>query len=182
METPDCSEQAGNGIMAIKGWYGVRVRPKGEARALGELSARGVEAFLPTRHVRRQWSDRIKTLEVPVFPGYLFCRCQAGERARVLDAPAVIQILGIGGNPTPVSDSEIEAVHTLIASRLMLTPWPYLHCGQRVRIEHGPLAGLDGIVDKAEDGKPRVVVSVTLLQRSVAAEIERDWISPTGAD
>lgn len=165
--------------MVSKAWYGVRVRPKCEVRASGELSVRGFEAFLPTRHVRRRWSDRVKTLEVPLFPGYLFCRFQPGERGGVLDAPGVIQILGIGGTPSPVSDVEIGAIQTLVTSRLMLTPWPYLRSGQRVRIEHGPLAGVDGLVVKAEDGKPRVVVSVTLLQRSVAAEIERDWISPS---
>jgi transcription antitermination factor NusG len=163
--------------MVIKDWYGVRVRPKGEVQASAELSARGFEAFLPTRHVRRQWSDRVKTLEVPVFPGYLFCRFQPGERVRVLDAPAVIQILGIGGTPIPVSEAEIATIRTMVTSHLMITPWPYLRSGQRIRIEHGPLAGIDGIVASAEDRKPRVVVSVTLLQRSVAAEVERDWIS-----
>ena len=146
-------------------------------QASAELSARGFEAFLPTRHVRRQWSDRVKNVEVPVFPGYLFCRFQPGERVRVLDAPAVIQILGIGGTPTPVSDAEIATIQTMVVSRLMITPWPYLCSGQHVQIKRGPLAGIDGIVAKSEDGKPRVVVSVTLLQRSVAAEVERDWIS-----
>ena len=118
----------------------------------------------------------MKTVEVPLFPGYLFCRFQPGERVSVLEVPAVIQVLGIGANPIPVNDAEIEAIRTMVTSRLMLTPWPYLHSGQRVRIEHGPLAGIDEIVAKAEDGKTRIVVSVTLLQRSVAAEVERDWI------
>ena len=163
--------------MVSKGWYGVRVRPKSEALASSELSARGFEAFLPTQHVRRRWSDRVKTLQVPVFPGYLFCRFQPEERVKVLDTPAVIQILGIGKTPIPVSDTEIEAIQTMVTSHLMLTPWPFLRSGQRVRIEHGPLAGIDGIVTKADDGNPRVVVSVTLLQRSIATEIERDWIS-----
>jgi transcription antitermination factor NusG len=162
--------------MINKRWYGVRVRPKDEGRASNELSARGFEAFLPTRRVRRRWSDRVKTLQVPVFPGYLFCRFRPEERVKVLDAPAVIQILGIGATPIPVSDGEIEALQMMVTSRLMLMPWPYLQSGQRIRIEHGPLAGIDAIVTKAEDGNPRVVVSVTLLQRSVATEIERDWI------
>lgn len=160
-----------------KGWFAVRVRPKSETRASSELSARGFEAFLPTQHVRRRWSDRVKTMDVPVFPGYLFCRFQPEERVNVLDVPAVIQILGIGATPIPVIDAEIEALQTMVATQLMLRPWPYLHSGERVRIGHGPLAGVDGIVTKAEDGNSRIVVSVTLLQRSVATEIERDWIS-----
>jgi len=162
--------------MISKSWYGVRVKPTGEGRASNELNARGFEAFLPTRHVRRRWSDRVKTLEVPVFPGYLFCRFRPEERVEVLGAPAVIQILGIGATPIPINDSEIEALQMMVTSQLMLMPWPYLQSGQRIRIGHGPLAGIDGIVTKAEDGNPRVVVSVTLLQRSIATEIERDWI------
>lgn len=163
--------------MVNKDWYGVRVRPKDEARASSGLAARGFEAFLPTRHIRRRWSDRVKTLEEPLFPGYLFCKFRPEERVKVLDAPAVIQILGIGATPTPMSETEIEDLQTMVSSRLMLTPWPYLRSGQRVRIGHGPLAGIDGIVTQAEDGNSRVVVSVSLLQRSVATEIERDWIA-----
>ncbi len=163
----------------IKEWYAVRVKSKGEVRASSELSARGLEPFLPTWQVRRRWSDRVKALDIPVFPGYLFCRFGPGEHFKVLDAPAVVQILGFGAAPTPVSEAEIEAVQTIVSSRLKITPWPYLRSGQRIRIKQGPLSGLDGIVAKAEDGKSRVVISVTLLQRSVAAEIERDWIDLT---
>lgn len=162
--------------MTNESWFGVRVRPKGEARASNALSMRGFEAFLPTRKVRRHWSDRVKTLDEPLFPGYLFCRFDPRERIRILDVPAVIQIVGIASTPVPVSDAEISALQTMVTSRLMLTPWPYLSCGQQVRIGYGPLTGVQGIVTRAEDGNPRVVVSITLLQRSVATEIERDWI------
>lgn len=168
-----------NSTTAAGAWFAVRVRPKGEVRASDELLARGFEAFLPTWRVRRRWSDRVRALEVPVFPGYLFCRFQPLERVKVLAAPAVIQVLGIGGTPIPISDAEIEAVQTIVHSRLTVAPWPYLRSGQCVRITHGPLAGIHGIVVKAEDGKSRVVVSVTLLQRSVSAEIERKWVDPT---
>lgn len=161
-----------------KAWYAARVRAKGEARASLELSARGFETFLPVCRMQRRWSDRLKTLEIPIFPGYLFCRFQAGERIRVLEAPAVIDVVGCGGSPIPLDDAEIEAIQTMAASPVNVTPWPYLSSGQRVRIKRGPLAGLDGIVDKAEDGKARVVISVKLLQRAIAAEIERGWLTP----
>src|SRR4051794_12922205 len=104
--------------MTSRSWYGVRVRPKGEGRASNELSARGFEAFLPTQRVRRRWSDRVKTLEVPVFPGYLFCRFRPEERGKVLNTPAVIQIVGIGATPVPVCDTEIAALQTMVTSRL----------------------------------------------------------------
>jgi transcription antitermination factor NusG len=116
-------------------------------------------------------------MNLPLFPGYLFCRFRPVERVKVLDVPAVIQVLGFAGTPAPISDNEIGAIQTMVRSRLALTPWPYLRSGQCVRIEYGPLAGLEGIIVKAEDTNPRVVASVTLLQRSVAAEIEREWIT-----
>ena len=179
----DCSESSqatttsSECQMVNSGWYGVRVRAKSESQVSNALSARGFKAFLPTQHVRRRWSDRVKNVEVPLFPGYLFCRFRPEERVRVLEAPAVIQIVGIGATPIPISDSEIQDIRTMVDSHLTLTPWPYLHTGQHVHIERGPLAGIDGIVTQAQDGNSRVVVSIALLQRSIATEIERDWVA-----
>jgi len=111
-----------------------------------------------------------------MFGGYLFCRFALGDRLRVLNAAGVAQIVGVGNSPVPISEIEIHSVQTLVASRVACTPWPYLQTGQRVSIDDGPLAGVEGVIVRAENGKPRVVVSVTMLRRSVAAEIERDWI------
>ncbi len=138
---------------------------------------RGFVSFLPLRRVRRQWSDRIKILEEPVFPGYLFCRIDLSHRLRVLNAPGVAQIVGVGRSPVPICETEIRSIQTLVASRLHLSPSDYISVGQRIRIDRGPLAGVEGIVTQAENGKPRVVVAVTLLNRAVSAEIERDWIA-----
>jgi transcription antitermination factor NusG len=115
--------------------------------------------------------------DVPLFPGYLFSRFDIADRLRVLNCPGVSRIVGAGNAPVPIEDGEVDAIRTLVASKVALTPWPYLRTGQRVRLAHGPLAGLEGLVIRAPEGGLRVVVSVTLLQRSVAAEIERDWIS-----
>jgi transcription antitermination factor NusG len=141
------------------------------------LCRQGFEAFLPSRPVKRRWSDRIRTVDAPIFPGYLFCRFPLSERLRVLNAPGVAQIIGAGRTPIPISETEIQSVKTLVSSKIALMPWPYLRSGQRVWMERGPLAGVEGVVVQAEDGKPRVVVAITLLQRAVAAQIERDWIS-----
>jgi hypothetical protein len=96
---------------------------------------------------------------------------------RVLQAPGVKQIVGIGNTPAPISDSEIENLKTLVSSGSLLAPWPYLYAGQRIRIDRGALPGIEGFVVRAEQGEPRIVVSVNLLQRSVAAEISRECIS-----
>jgi len=157
-------------------WFGIRVKSRCEFRAHDDLRLRGFEPFLPLCSVRRRWSDRVKTLQVPMFRGYLFCRFALRDRVRVLNAAGVVQIVGCGSTPIPISETEIRSVQTLVNSKIACTPWPYLQVGQRVSIDNGPLAGVEGLIIRAESGKPRVVVSVSLLLRSVAAEIERDWI------
>ncbi len=161
-------------------WFALRVATRYECRVSEQLALRQFEPFLPLRRVRRRWSDRIQTLEVPLFPGYLFSRFDPLVKVHVLNVPGVAQIVGLGNTPAPVSEAEIEAIKVLIASRLEAVPHPYLRAGQTVRIERGPLAGVEGRVLRAETGRFRIVVSVSLLQRSVATEIDRDWIALAG--
>lgn len=157
-------------------WFGIHVKSRCEFRAYDDLCLRGFEAFLPLWSVRRRWSDRIKKLELPLFPGYLFCRFALPDRFKVLNAAGVAQIVGIGKDPVPIGETEIRSIQTLVASKMALTPWPYLKAGQQIRIDNGPLAGVEGVVINAEDGKSRVIVSVTMFLRSVAVEIDRNWI------
>ena len=157
-------------------WFAIRTSPRWELRASSELFQRGLETYLPVCHVKRRWSDRTKIIDQPLFPGYLFGRFVLADRVRVLQAPGVKQILGIGATPAPISEGEIANIKTLVDANPVLVPWPYLHAGQRVRIGRGPLAGVEGYVVRAEEGVLRIVVSVDLLQRSVAAEIDRDCV------
>ena len=166
--------------MASYPWFAVRVTPRSEVRVGGQLSLRGLEAYVPTQQVKRRWSDRSRVLPEPLFPGYLFCRFNPLEWIRIVEVPGAIQVLSIGNSPIPIPEAEIESIRAVLASGSIVTPWPYLQAGQQVRIDAGPLAGVRGIVLRSESGNPRVVVSVTLLQRSVAAEIERDWIGLAG--
>jgi transcription antitermination factor NusG len=144
------------------------------------LSLRGIENYLPTRRVKRKWSDRVKIIDQPLFPGYLFGRFRLEDRIRILQAFGVKQIVGVGNALAPISDSEIDNLRTLVDAKTMLVPWPYLYAGQRVRIDRGPLAGVEGYVVRADQGALRIVVSVDLLQRSVATEIDRDSIGSAG--
>lgn len=159
-------------------WYAIRIQSKFERLAAVTLRGKGYEEFLPLYRSRRRWSDRVKQLDLPLFPGYLFCRFAVNDRLLpILTTPGVISIIGAGKTPVAVSDEEIAAVRAILRSGLPAQPWPCLTVGSRIFIERGPLAGLEGIalnVDKAF----RLVVSVPLLQRSVAVEIERDWIRP----
>jgi transcription antitermination factor NusG len=157
-------------------WFAVMVRAKREKCANAVLENAGYQCFLPLNKSIRQWSDRMKNSEVPLFPGYLFCRMDPQNRLTVLMTPGVIQIVGIGKTPTPVKEEEIAAIQRIAESGLSATPWPYLQVGNVVRIENGPLRGLTGNVFKIKTGL-KLVVSVELLQRSVAVEIDREWIS-----
>lgn len=159
-------------------WYVVAVRSNFERSASFSLREKGYETFLPLYRVQRKWSDRRKEVELPLFPGYIFCRFDPGQRLPILQVPGVISIIGFtGSGPTPVDEAEIRAVRTLLDSHLPVGPWPFLREGSFVTVERGPLAGVEGIVVEVKS-KFRLVVSVSLLQRSVSAEIDRDWVVP----
>jgi transcription antitermination factor NusG len=161
-------------------WFALRVRSHYEAAVKTHLEYRGFETFLPTYSSRRRWSDRVKDIEVPLFTGYLFCRLNPLNRLPVVSAPGVVHIVGIGRRPVPVAECEIAAIQAAIKSGLPRQPWPFMRLGERVRIERGPLSGVEGIL-LGFKGQQRLVLSVTLLQRSVAVQIEQDWARPLGS-
>ena len=152
-------------------WFAIQVRTTHENRVTTLLDYQGHEYFLPVYQARRRWSDRIKQVEIPLFPGYVFCRFTLSARKSILKTPSVIRILGVGSVPTPIDDREIEALQTVVIAGAGVMPHPFLQVGQRVRIVNGPLYGLEGIIEDARRA-PRLILSVTLLQRSVAVEID----------
>ncbi len=161
-------------------WFALMVRSNREKTASLLLENVGYECFLPTSKYRRRWSDRIKETEVPLFPGYLFCRMNPHNRLPVLMTPGVIQIVGVGTTPIPVEEGEIAAIQRVGKSGLSTMPWPYLEVGDAVRIEDGPLRGMNGLIVKIKSGL-KLVLSVSLLQRSVAVEVDRSWVSSVHA-
>ena len=156
-------------------WFAVQVMGRREKLAHEFLLAKGYESFLPLYKCRRQWSDRIKDFELPLFPGYLFCRFNLYRRLPILQTPGILCIVGIGKAPVPISEGEMLAIRSLIEARLPAQPWPFLQSGQRVRLNCGPLEGLEGIILQLKSSS-RLVVSIKLLQRSVAAEIDSAWV------
>ena len=160
-----------NGEASLFPWFALQVRTRNEAGVAEQLSRRGYERFLPLYKVRKRWSDRIKEVDAPLFPGYLFCRFDPQDRLPILKTPGVMQIVGFKNGPVAVDESEIQALHTLVAAGAPHQPWPFLTAGDRVRIESGPLLGLEGILTEVRRSH-RLVLSVTLLQRSVAVEID----------
>jgi transcription antitermination factor NusG len=157
-------------------WFAILARTNREKTAGILLENAGYECFVPTSKYMRRWSDRMKEIEVPLFPGYLFCRMNPHNRLPVLMTPGVIQIVGVGKTPIPVEEEEIAAIQRVGKSGLSTMPWPYLEVGHVVRIEDGPLRGMTGMIVKIKSGL-KLVLSVSLLQRSVAVEIDRSWVS-----
>jgi len=158
-------------------WYAVRVRSNYEANVSAVLEQKGVEKFLPTYRARRKWSDRIKTLDLPLFPGYVFCRIPLEHRNLVLTTGGVIDIVSVGRIPAALSEQEIEAVRTVVSAKAHAEPWPFLKIGEQVRINGGSLSGIEGILIRVKNSW-RLVISVTLLERSVAVEIDAAYVSP----
>jgi transcription antitermination factor NusG len=144
------------------------------------LARQGWETLAPMYRAQRQWSDRVKDVEVPLFSGYVFCRFALDERMRVEDTPGVVQIVKFNGIAAAIEDAEIAAVAAMKASKARLSPWPYLKTGDRVRVERGPLRGLEGTLLRT-GAEARLVVNVELLQRSIAAEIDADAVTPLRA-
>lgn len=179
-ESEATASESGNRGSDLARWYAVRVKHQHERVVAQALTGRGVETFLPLYRSRRQWSDRVKVLELPLFAGYVFARFELPERLRVLTVPSVHYIVGFDGKPTPVRDEEIAYLQTMMRSGAPVEPWPYLREGQRVRVERGPLQGVEGILLRFK-GAWRVVVGVELLQRAVAAELDRDTVRPLAA-
>ena len=158
-------------------WFALRVQSRCEKAVAAVARNKGFEEFLPLHQSRRRWSDRLKAIDLPLFPGYLFCRLDPQRRLPLLTIPGVLHFVGIGKIPSPIEDTEIAAIQTAVGSGHLTEPWPFLEAGQRVRLEDGPLAGLEGILVETPQ-RQRVVVSVSLLKRSVAVAIEGSSATP----
>jgi transcription antitermination factor NusG len=142
------------------------------------LAHKGYESLLPLYKCRRRRPDRFRDVELPVFPGYLFCQFDALARLPILTTPGVLHVVGIGHTPVPVDETEIQAIQRLVNSPLQGEPWPYVEVGQTVYVQEGPLQGVEGILLAIKNGH-RLVISVSLLKRAVAVEIERTSVIPT---
>ena len=158
-------------------WFAIRVRSQYEKITAVVLRNKGYEEFAPMYRSRRYWSDRVKELDLPLFPGYIFCRFDLLHRLPVLTSPGIVSIVGLGKNPEPVEDQEIARIRAIVNSGALAYPWPFLRSGQKIAITRGPLSGVEGFLVSFKN-QYRLVVSITLLQRSVAAEVDRDSIQP----
>jgi len=159
-------------------WFALHIKSNFEKIASTILEAKGLEVYFPSFVQKKRWSDRIKAIERPLFPGYLFCRFNPENRLPILMTQGVFSIVGAAGMPSPVSEIEIRSIQKMVASGLALRPWPFQQVGQHVVIEKGPLAGTEGMILEFKNDY-RLLVSIKLLQRSVIAEIDAETARAT---
>lgn len=157
-------------------WYALAVKPRHDKAVARSLEAKGFHTFVPLYRKRNQYATRYKDSDLPLFPGYVFCRFDALIRLPIITTPGIVQILGNGNSPIEVSETEIESLQRAIAAQVPMQPYPYLEIGQRVCIEEGVLAGVVGVIIKLKQNL-RLVLSITLLQRSVLLEVDQDQVS-----
>jgi transcription antitermination factor NusG len=156
-------------------WHALYVRSRHEKSVYAQLDAKEEEAFLPLYSRKQKWADRWKTVELPLFPGYVFCRFDANRRYSVLATSGVIDVVRTGSQPAPIHAGDIEAIQRIVKSPLLTEPLPDLVAGEKVIMSDGPLKGLTGTLMEVRKGF-RLVVSIELLRRSVLVEIDRDWV------
>ena len=158
-------------------WYAAYTFAKHEKRVVQQLDERRIQSFLPTYRSVRRWKDRKKVLELPLFPSYVFVQMSVNNRVELLSLPGVLGLVCFQGKPAPVDSVEIQNLRQGLADRTIVHPHPYLKAGRRVRIRSGSLAGVEGVLVRKKDCA-RVVLSISLLQRSVSVDIDEADVEP----
>ena len=164
----------------MESWLALQVAPQHENKVAAILDYKGFEQFFPTYKSRRLWSDRIKIIIRPLFPGYIFCRSRRSKIAAILGTPGVNRIVSFGGKPCVIPDEDIGKLHTIVKAGMDPRPFPYLNTGERVRIiRDGVLFGMVGILTKIKN-RSRLVVSVDMITKSISIEVDYQDVASEG--
>ena len=163
-------------------WFAVFTMPRHEKRLAVHFAQRHIEHFLPLYRTQRRWNDGSRvTLELPLFPNYIFVRVCRTQRSRVLQVPGVLRfVCGPRSEPARLSDAELETLRSGLHERAA-EPCALLPAGQRVRIKRGALAGMEGVILRLNN-KPRVVLTLNLIMQSVAVQVDSDDLEPANSD
>jgi transcription antitermination factor NusG len=168
---------AAHGLWHEPRWYALKTRSRHEKRVRDQLVQRDIDAFLPLCDTWRQWKDRKKKVELPLFPGYCFARFPLVERLRVLNVLGVADLVSINGRPEPIREDELSAIQQLVSTKLQFDPHPFLEEGMDVEVVRGPLAGVRGKLLR-KDRVTRLVLAVTLVKQSAVVEIHPADVMP----
>jgi transcription antitermination factor NusG len=162
-----------NSLSVNREWYAVYTVVRHEKTVNSALSEKNIDTFLPLREVISQWKNRRQRVQFPLFPGYLFVNIPLQDRWDVLNTRGVVRILGVGisGNPIPIPVEQINAIKSLLESRVGCDPYPYFTQGREVVVANGPLQGVRGRILERR-GNYRLVLSIDIIQRSVSVEVD----------
>ncbi len=158
-----------------RAWFALHVRSRHEKTVQAQLIAKKHEVFLPLYWKRSRTVDRIREVQLPLFPGYLFCRFDPSERTSLISTSGVIDLVRTGPDPAAISTEEIDSIQRIVASQAEVEPYPHLAVGDLVVLTRGSLAGLKGRLINVRN-RSRFVVSVELLCRSVMLQTEPEWV------
>src|SRR5690348_987384 len=161
-------------------WFAAYTTARHEKVVARQLEERQFEKFLPLYRSWHHWKDRRKLVELALFPSYVFVKMEPKDKVRVLQVPGVVSLVSFNGELAALPEREIEALRNGLDHELYAEPCPYLKVGRRVRVARGPMAGAEGILAKKKD-KYRVVISVEVLMRSVAVEVDGADLEPVGS-
>lgn len=167
-------DAAGNGNLQ---WWALYTRHQHEKVVAEMLSAKGFEVFLPLYDSIRRWKDRQKLLSLPLFPCYVFVRGGLGRRLQIVTTPGVHTVLNHGEHVAVIPENEIESIRRTVDGRFRMEPHPFIRCGDRVRVIRGSLQGVEGILVRKKN-QFRLVLSVDMLAKSVAVEIDSTDVEP----
>ena len=157
-----------------RGWLAIYTRHQHEKLAARCLAYKGFEVFLPVYNALHRWSDRVKELSLPLFPGYVFLRGGHGQQLPILTTLGVAGLVKFAGTSAVISDAEIESIRRALLNGAHIEPHPFLKCGDWVRVKGGPLENMEGILVR-DKNKSRLVLSVELVQKSVSVEVDA-WL------
>ncbi len=158
-------------------WYAGYTSSRHEKRVAEHLDQRGVEYFLPLYETIHRWNNGRHRVQLPLFPGYIFVRIALHERLRVLEVPGFVRLVGFSSLPHPLPEADINGMKEALNKGVLAEPYPYLTVGTRVEVRNGPLQGMTGILLRRQN-KCRIVISVDLIMRSMAVEVDAADVAP----
>ncbi len=158
-------------------WYALYIRSRWEKKVARELTRKSIECFLPLLRESHRWSDRSKTVEVPLFRGYVFVRTELRDRLPVLETDGVLHMIGIRGKPSPIPDEQIEWLRVLVRHPDSIQKKAGHIVGEKVRITSGPFMGVEGVIVMVK-GATRLAVSIEAIQQSIVVDILSESITP----
>jgi len=158
-------------------WYALYTCARHEKQVAVQLERRRFEFYLPTYCSVRRWKDRQVELDLPLFPSYVFVNIALRDRLRVLNIPGAVRFVSSRGMPAALAKDDLDRLRSGLTCGVHPEPHPYLITGRRVRVVRGPLSGMDGVLLRRKD-RFRLVLSIQLIMRSVAVEVDTCDVQP----